>query len=89
MTCVVIPWFADRLLVRTSWQAMAWWNHDHPPFTANCIFPEAWRLQHRMAGVPKARDLQLHPLSRVPDPTGHAKPYRRPCRSISGGSPTD
>jgi hypothetical protein len=23
MTCVVIPWFADRLLERTFWQAMA------------------------------------------------------------------
>jgi hypothetical protein len=35
MACIVIPWFSDRLLDGTPWQAMAWWITSH---TANCNF---------------------------------------------------
>ena len=37
--CIVIPWFADRYDTGTPWQAMAWWIHDHLPYSELCFFP--------------------------------------------------
>jgi hypothetical protein len=37
--CVVIPWFADRYEAGTDWRAMAWWVHDHLPYSAMQFFP--------------------------------------------------
>ncbi|GAA0594305.1 hypothetical protein [Caenispirillum bisanense] len=38
--CIVIPWFADRYEAGTPWQAMAWWIHDHLPYSELCFFPK-------------------------------------------------
>jgi hypothetical protein len=40
MTCIVIPWFADRLAEGAPWQAMAWWIHDHLPYSQLQFFPK-------------------------------------------------
>jgi hypothetical protein len=40
MACIVIPWFSDRLLEGTPWQAMAWWIHDHLPYSQLQFFPK-------------------------------------------------
>ena len=40
MACIVIPWFADRLLEGTPWQAMAWWIHDHLLYSQLQFFPK-------------------------------------------------
>jgi hypothetical protein len=40
MACIVVPWFADRLLEGTPWQAMAWWIHDHLPYSQLQFFPK-------------------------------------------------
>jgi hypothetical protein len=40
MACVVVPWFADRLLEGTPWQAMAWWIHDRLPYSQLQFFPK-------------------------------------------------
>jgi hypothetical protein len=40
MACIVVPWFADRLLEGMSWQAMAWWIHDHLPYSQLQFFPK-------------------------------------------------
>jgi len=37
--CIVIPWFADRYAEGESWQAMAWWIHDHLPYSELCFYP--------------------------------------------------
>jgi hypothetical protein len=39
VTSVVIPWFADRLATGTPWRAMAWWIHDHLPYSELQFFP--------------------------------------------------
>ena len=31
--CIVIPWFVGRYEAGTPWQAMAWWIHDHLPYS--------------------------------------------------------
>jgi hypothetical protein len=33
MTTVVVPWLVDRLTRGVTWQAMAWWIHDHLPYS--------------------------------------------------------
>jgi hypothetical protein len=39
MACVVVPWLVDRG-ASTSWQAMAWWIHDHLPYGELQFFPK-------------------------------------------------
>jgi hypothetical protein len=40
MATVVVPWFADRYATGTPWQAMAWWIHDHLPYSELQFFPK-------------------------------------------------
>ena len=38
--CIVIPWFVDYLQEHKdrSWTAMAWWIHDHLPYSELCFY---------------------------------------------------
>ena len=38
--CIVIPWFADQYEAGKSWQALAWWIHDHLPYNSQYYFPK-------------------------------------------------
>ena len=38
---VVVPWFAERYENGMPWQAMAWWVHDHLPYSDMQFFPAA------------------------------------------------
>ncbi|MDQ0325625.1 hypothetical protein J2R99_001474 [Rhodopseudomonas julia] len=38
--CIVIPWFADLYADGADWRAMAWWVHDHLPYSAMEFFPK-------------------------------------------------
>ena len=40
VTTVVIPWFADRYAEGADWRAMAWWIHDHIPYSELQFFPK-------------------------------------------------
>ena len=40
MTSVVVPWLVDRLDSGVTWQAMAWWIHDHLPYSELQFFPK-------------------------------------------------
>lgn len=37
---VVIPWFAERYGRTGKWEAMAWWIHDHLPYSELQFFPK-------------------------------------------------
>ncbi|MDE0006486.1 MAG: hypothetical protein OXQ29_27675 [Rhodospirillaceae bacterium] len=37
--CVVVPWFIPHYERGTSWQAMAWWIHDHLQYCEMVFFP--------------------------------------------------
>jgi hypothetical protein len=39
MSSIAIPWLVDRLERGTTWQAMAWWIHDHLPYSELQFFP--------------------------------------------------
>lgn len=42
MTSVVVPWLVDRMATGPglTWQAMAWWIHDHLPYSELQFFPK-------------------------------------------------
>ncbi len=37
---IVIPWFADRYAQGADWRALAWWIHDHLPYSHLQFFPK-------------------------------------------------
>ncbi|KIN77989.1 hypothetical protein C8N31_10863 [Sulfitobacter mediterraneus] len=37
---VVIPWFADRYADGRDWRDLAWWVHDHLPYSEMWFFPK-------------------------------------------------
>lgn len=37
---VVIPWFADHYAQGRDWRDLAWWVHDHLPYSAMWFFPK-------------------------------------------------
>ena len=37
--CIVIPWFTERYEAGTPWQALAWWIHDHLPYSDMTFYP--------------------------------------------------
>jgi hypothetical protein len=53
MTSVVVPWFADYYAKGEDWRAMAWWIHDHLPYSQLQFFPKlaafniGWRERPR------------------------------------------
>lgn len=49
--CIVIPWFADRYESGADWRSLAWWIHDHLPYSSMYFFPKlcAFNLQWREA----------------------------------------
>ena len=46
---VVIPWFADRYEAGADWRSLAWWIHDHLPYSSLYFFPQlaAFNIQWR------------------------------------------
>jgi len=38
-SCIVVPWFAERYEEGADWRAMAWWIHDHLPYSSLSFFP--------------------------------------------------
>jgi len=39
-TSLVIPWFADQYEQGRDWRDMAWWIHDHLPYSDLWVFPK-------------------------------------------------
>lgn len=50
-TSLVIPWFADRYARGRDWRDLAWWIHDHLPYSDLWFFPKlcamnlSWRAR--------------------------------------------
>jgi hypothetical protein len=40
MATIVIPWLVDRLDRGVTWPSMAWWIHDHLPYSELQFFPK-------------------------------------------------
>ncbi len=81
MACIVIPWFTDCYQQGADWRALAYWIHDHLPystlqfFPTLCAFNIGWHEQpaRRISSFIKPRGL----LFREPPPAGEfAAMYR-------------
>jgi hypothetical protein len=50
--CIVIPWFADRYADGADWRSLAWWVHDHLPYSHMQFYPKlcAFNLLWREEG---------------------------------------
>lgn len=46
---VIVHWFADKYAGGADWQSMAWWIHDHLPYSSLQFFPKlaAFNIQWR------------------------------------------
>lgn len=53
--CVVIPWFADRYETGADWRALAWWIHDHLPYSSLFFFPKLAAFNIRWHEHPERR----------------------------------
>ncbi|MCC3243989.1 hypothetical protein LG047_01420 [Methylocystis sp. WRRC1] len=38
--CIVVPWFMDRFEAGADWRSLAWWIHDHLPYSTLYFFPK-------------------------------------------------
>ncbi|WP_295007088.1 hypothetical protein [uncultured Dechloromonas sp.] len=38
--CIVVPWFAGRYEAGADWRQLAWWIHDHLPYSSLYFFPK-------------------------------------------------
>ena len=53
--CIVIPWFADRYAKTGDWTPMAWWIHDHLPYSNMFFFPKLAAFNLRWREEPERR----------------------------------
>lgn len=42
--CIAIPWVWDRYQEHGDWQRLAWWIHDHLPYSSLYFFPKLWAV---------------------------------------------
>jgi hypothetical protein len=38
--CIVVPWFVDHYRKRADWRRLAWWIHDHLPYSHLEFYPK-------------------------------------------------
>lgn len=75
MASIVVPWFADRYAAGAPWQAMAWWIHDHLPYSELQFFPKLAAFNIAWHERPKRRIYSFIPprgLLTKPGMSNHA-----------------
>jgi hypothetical protein len=55
MACVVVPAFWDRFQADGDWQKLAWWIHDHLPYSSLFFFPRYWAFNIGWHEAPERR----------------------------------
>lgn len=40
--CIAVPAFWDKFQAEGDWQKLAWWIHDHLPYSEMYFFPKLW-----------------------------------------------
>ena len=53
--CIAIPWFIPRYEAGMPWQAMAWWVHDHLPYSDMAFFSTYAAFNLRWCEKPNRR----------------------------------
>lgn len=52
---IVIPWFADQYARGRDWRDLAWWIHDHLPFSYICVFPRLCAMNLAWSSAPQRK----------------------------------
>lgn len=55
MACIVVPSFWDRFQQPGDWQRLAWWIHDHLPYSSLYFFPKLWAVNVGWREMPERR----------------------------------
>ena len=55
MACVIVPGLIDRFNERGDWRRLAWWIHDHLPYSNLQFFPINWAFNIGWREVPERR----------------------------------
>ncbi|MDP7546064.1 MAG: hypothetical protein QGF20_02135 [Alphaproteobacteria bacterium] len=55
MACVALPWFTDRYADGADWRALAWWIHDHLPYSRLQFFPKLAAFNIGWSEAPERR----------------------------------
>ncbi len=53
--CVVLPWLVDHVAAGGTWTSMAWWIHDHLPYSSLQFFPKLCAFNINWHEEPKRR----------------------------------
>lgn len=53
--CITIPSFASKFRAEGDWQRLAWWIHDHLPYSNLFFFPINWAFNIRWHEDPQRR----------------------------------
>ncbi len=78
--CIVLPWFQDRYEKGADWRALAYWIHDHLPyselqfFSDICAFNISWHEKPKK-NVYSYIDPRGYLLKSQHTPSGHAEMY--------------
>ncbi|QFG38148.1 hypothetical protein ESD82_19050 [Paracoccus pantotrophus] len=75
--CIVIPWFADRYAAGEDWRALAWWIHDHLPYSEMCFYPRLCAFNIAWHELPKRI------IRSYIDPKGVLKTFDTPSSTAS------
>jgi hypothetical protein len=55
MSTIVVPWLVDRPGKGAKWEAMAWWIHDHLPYSELQFFPKLAAFNIGWHDMPRRR----------------------------------
>lgn len=53
--CIVLPSFWDRFQAEGDWRKLAWWIHDHLPYSALYFYPRYWAFNISWHEKPERR----------------------------------
>lgn len=53
--CIVVPSFWDRFQQPGDWRKLAWWIHDHLPYSSLYFFPKLWAFNISWHEAPERR----------------------------------
>ena len=76
--CIVIPWFADRYPETGDWRPLAWFIHDHLPYSRLCFFPKLAAFNIQWHERPARRIDSYAAAQGLPHPAGHGGVRGRP-----------
>jgi hypothetical protein len=67
--CIVIPAFHDAFPGEGDWQKLAWWIHDHLPYSTLYFFPKLWAVNIQWRENPVRQiDSYTKPRGRLTSP---------------------